>query len=209
MDLAVRLEYLRSSSSITPNPVRYALKADSVTINLQKTPIQIPIPQNTPQLVDFGIFRPSITVSAIVDNVGGDNMVTTAGYEGMERIYVTQGTSNSLSTSVIYYVPYKNALEQELYQWIADDENTLWLYLGDHTYPVYNRQFGDGTTDSTYGILDLSSGSTWATGGAVYSVALQQARFQLDAGREDRWICQMQFVSKARRDVSVNTFGAS
>ena len=70
MDLAVRLEYLRSSSSITPNPVRYALKADSVTINLQKTPIQIPIPQNTPQLVDFGIFRPSITVSAIVDNVG-------------------------------------------------------------------------------------------------------------------------------------------
>ena len=68
MDSSVLLTYNGEESA---TPIRFALKADSVTISISKTPIQIPIPQNTPQLVDFGIFRPAITVSAIVDNIGG------------------------------------------------------------------------------------------------------------------------------------------
>ena len=40
-----------------------------------------------------------------------------------------------------------------------------------------------------------------SSGGGVYQVALQQARFQKTAAREDRWLFTMQFVSKARKDV--------
>ena len=204
MDLSVRLEYTAAGVA----PIRYAIKADSVTINLQKTPIQIPVPQNTPQLVDFGIFRPSITLSALVDTVGGNQSETATGYEGMDKITIVQGTASSTGSPIDYYIPYKNKLEENLYQWVADDENTLWLYIGDHRYPVYNQNFGDGGT-TAYGIGtdEGGTGNNWSTGGAVYSVALQQARFQMDAGREDRWICQMQFVSKARRDVTVRLFG--
>ena len=183
MDLSVRLEYT-DGTTLT----RYALKVDSVTINLQKTPIQIPVPQNTPLLVDFGIFRPSVTISAIVDSVGGNQDTShAAAYKGMEKVTIG---------GVEYYMPYKNALEQNLYQWIADDENVLTLIIGDATYPVYNVD-SDG---------DNASGTNWSTGGALYKVALQQARFQMDAGREDRWICQMQFVAAARQDVIKQVF---
>ena len=73
MDSSVLLTYQDGTGAT----IRYALKADSITLSVSKTPIQIPIPQNTPQLVDFGIFRPAITVAALVDNIGG---VTT--YDG-------------------------------------------------------------------------------------------------------------------------------
>ena len=42
---------------------RYILKCDNASIQVAKTPIQIPIPQQSPELFDIGIFRPSITVS--------------------------------------------------------------------------------------------------------------------------------------------------
>ena len=138
--------------------------------------------------MDFGIFRPSVTISAIVDSVGGNQDTShAAAYKGMEKVTIG---------GVDYYIPYKNALEQNLYQWIADDENVLTLIIGDATYPVYNVD-SDG---------DNASGTNWSTGGALYKVALQQARFQMDAGREDRWICQMQFVAAARQDVIKQVF---
>ena len=67
----------RGGSTIT----RYALKCDSVVIQFQKTPIQIPIPQESPELFDLGIVRPSISISGIVDTVGGDTSNTTANYQ--------------------------------------------------------------------------------------------------------------------------------
>ena len=186
MDLSIRLVYTDGT-----NTTRYALKVDSVTVNLQKTPIQIPIPQNTPQLVDFGIFRPSITVSAIVDSVGANKDTSfPVAYKGMDKVTIA---------GVDFFVPYKNMLEQNLYEWIADDDNNLTLIIGDATYPVYNID-----TDG-----DTANGTNWATGGGEYEVALQKARFQMDAGREDRWICQMQFVSMSRRDVIKSVFGGS
>ena len=38
------------------------------------------------------------------------------------------------------------------------------------------------------------------TGGAIYRVAIQSARFGLNASREDRYDFSMQFVAAARQD---------
>ena len=167
---------------------RYALKADSVTISLSKTPIQVPVPQATPYIVDFGIFRPAITISAIIDDIGGNQTNSTAGYEGMDSLIVPSHPAGGANET--FYIPYKNKLEENLYLWISDDDNKLEMRIGDYTNPIYNIDSMGGT----------DSGTNWATGGATYQVALQQARFQMDAGREDRWICQMQFVTMARQD---------
>jgi len=116
MDLAVLLYHLDKSSG-SNKETYYALKVDSFTLTIAKTPIQIPIPQNSPQLVDFGIFRPAITMSAIVDNGPANTSTTTTGsgatlvgYQGMETI-VHGGTT--------YYIPYKNKLEDAIYNWVA------------------------------------------------------------------------------------------
>ena len=193
MDLAVLLKHVDSESG-TAVTTKYALKVDSLTISVAKTPIQIPIPQNSPTLIDFGIFRPSITLSAIVDN-GPANTSTstetfgsvTVGYQGMEYI-TAQGTQ--------WYIPYKNKLEDAIYGWVADANNVLTLTVGDDTYPIYDTTAAGG--DAT--------GTPQATGGASYIVALQQCRFQLDAGREDRWIVQMQFVCESRVDSKARLF---
>jgi hypothetical protein len=188
MDLAVLLKHVNSEtgSAVTTT---YALKVDSLTISIAKTPIQIPIPQNSPALVDFGIFRPSITLSAVVENAPV-NTTTVLGYEGMEAI-----THQSLQ----YYSPYNNKLEDAIYTWVADDNNVLTMIIGDDTYPIFDR-------DSTGAPVTGAGNNPQATGGASYVVALQQARFQLDAGREDRWIVQMQFVCEARFDTKTRIF---
>jgi len=198
MDSAVLLTYQEGIFAAGSNdPIRYALKVDSITISISKTPIQIPIPQNTPQLIDFGIFRPAITISALLDNIGGNPTFVSglaADYQGMDKITIYNQLA---SASYDYYIPYKNKLEEKLYQWIADDQNVLTLIIGDATFPAYKVK-EDGV---------LTTGDTdFATGGGTYQVALQQARFQMDAGREDRWICQMQFVSMSRRDVVPRVF---
>jgi len=197
MDLSVLLQHLDKSSG---NDVytRYALKTDSFTITIAKTPIQIPIPQNSPALVDFGIFRPSITLSAIVDNGPANDSTTSTGsgatlvgYQGMESV-VGRGET--------WYIPYKNKLEDAIYNWVADNDNILTLIIGDDTYPVFDH---DSTgAEQTSGPGDNAQ----STGGGSYVVALQQARFQLDAGREDRWIVQMQFVCEARYDTKLRFF---
>jgi len=47
---------------------RFALKADSFSINYVKTPIQIPIANGgNPELIDIGTIRPSITITGLVD----------------------------------------------------------------------------------------------------------------------------------------------
>ena len=201
MDSSVLLTYQEGIFVAGSNdPIRYALKADSITISISKTPIQIPIPQNTPQLIDFGIFRPAITLSAIIDNVGGNPDYVAnlnAEYQGMDKVSVYNALANA---TYDYYIPYKNKLEEKLYQWVADDENVLTLVIGDTSFPIWKVK-EDGVAEA--GTL---AAATMSTGGGTYQVALQQARFQLDAGREDRWICQMQFVSMSRRDVVPRVF---
>jgi len=173
------------------NRIRYALLCDNFSIQIAKTPIQIPIPQKSPEIVDLGIFRPSLSINGIVPTIGGDASITVAGYEGMEQIQFTRDiTGTSTSATANYYFPYKNKLEEAAYTWIAANVNELELEIGDASYPVATPG------NSPPGTI------TYATGGGIYKVAIQQARFQVDASKEDRWTFAMQFVCKSRGDVS-------
>jgi len=155
-----------------------ALKCDNVAISYSKTPIQIPIPQRSPEIIDLGIFRPSITLSGLVENSG------TSVDPFMDNISVTSRTSEysegtfTGTYTAKYYLPYKNILENIVFSWISKNSTDLELQLGD---------------------VDVPYGNT-ATGGANYKVAIQQCRFQQNAAQEDRWTFSMQLIAKARED---------
>lgn len=163
--------------------IRYALKCSDFSVQVTKTPIQIPIPLASPELIDIGVFRPSLTITGLVDNGAVNTNVpgspdNSMGVEGMEAVAHTSGGS-----SKNYYIPYKNKMEEVAYKWLFDDTTGLELEVGNATYPVY-------------------AAPNHATGGGVYKVAIQQARFQINAAKEDRWEFTMQFVCKARDGIS-------
>jgi len=80
-----------------------------------------------------------------------------------------------------HIIPYKNKLEDFVTGKIYSEGNPLELEWGDASYAL-------GTT-----------GGVFSTGGAVYQVAVQQCRFQVDATKEDRYAFSMQFVVTSRR----------
>ena len=86
--------------------IRLALKAEQVSISITKTPIQVPIQKSTPLLLDLGINRPSITISGIVDTIGGDPNTYDNQFNSMESMTISGQT---------YYIPYKNYLENKSY----------------------------------------------------------------------------------------------
>ncbi len=155
---------------------RFALKCDSFAVNIAKTPIQIPIPGSSPELLDLGIFRPSVTVSGIVDTV------------------VPSPASYTISGQT-YKVPFKNQLENAVYYWAASEDALLEIEIGDTTYPAQ----ANSTDAYSSSIINPSSEASW-TGGAIYRVALQSARFGINASREDRYDFSLQFVASARED---------
>ena len=77
---------------------RFALKADSFSVNYVKTPIQIPFPSGAdPEIIDLGQIRPTVTISGIVDTTAPGSAEN-----------VTGPTRNS---SQVYTVPSKEELE--------------------------------------------------------------------------------------------------
>lgn len=160
----------------------YALKCDNVSISYAKTPIQVPIPQQAPQIIDLGIYRPSISVSGVVDTTGGNAGENTAGFEAMESITFlrTAGYGGHVSARK-YFVPYKNALEDFARNTLHSADKPIELEWGDASQPI-------------------SSSSVDSTGGAIYFVALQQFRVQVDAAKEDRYAFSLQFVVGERKD---------
>ena len=188
--------------------VRYGLKCNDVAVSYAKTPIQIPIAQQSPELIDLGYFRPSITVTGIIDTIGGDSSNTTAAVAGMESfLYTRASVSNSgqfadggHGTAQRYYVPYKNALEEAAATWMYLDNTPIQIELGDAQYPLasYGGYAPGGNITNRF-----STSNQQATGGAIYEVAIQQCRFALKAATEDRYEFTMQFVSKARLDMPV------
>jgi len=175
------LAVLLRNGTHTSASVRYALKCNDVAISYAKTPVQIPIAQQSPELIDLGYFRPSITCTGIIDTIGGNTSNTTVGFAGMESFtYVRQlasdanyfsdgGTSDTAAQT--YYIPYKNALEEAAATWMYLDSTPLQIEIGDAKY---------------------------------YEVAIQQCRFSLKAATEDRYEFTMQFVAKARLDMPVS-----
>ena len=83
---------------LTSSEKRFALKADSFSVNYVKTPVQIPLPNGvSPQIMDFGFLRPSITITGLVDTTAPGSAEN-----------VTGPTRNS---SQVYTVPSKEELE--------------------------------------------------------------------------------------------------
>jgi len=187
---------------------RYALKAEQVSISIVKTPIQIPIPRNSPALIDIGIFRPSITISGIVDEQAGSpesgftSSELSFGHGGMTKFGFTRGGTVA---SKDYYIPYKNKLEEAAYNWLAQGSTPLELELGNAKYPVYNKDVDGANADTetnNTGAHYTYKSEYIATGGAIYQIAIQQFRVEMLAAKEDRWQYTFQFVTKARSGVT-------
>tara|TARA_R110000824_G_scaffold80015_2_gene201561 strand:+ start:2510 stop:3088 length:579 start_codon:yes stop_codon:yes gene_type:complete len=168
----------------TPNTTLfgYALKCDNVVISYTKTPIQVPIPKNSPILIDIGVYRPTISLTGVVDTKPGRTSSNTVpDFWYMDSISFTRTTGyGGGSGAKTYYVPYKNKLEDFITDQTYSSSTPLELEFGDASYSI------------------SPSSSITATGGAVYEVALQQARFQVDAAKEDRYNFSMQFVVTER-----------
>jgi len=169
-----------STATNTTTRVRYALQCDNFSIQIAKTPIQIPAAGMPPVIIDIGFHRPSISINGTIPTVG-DGTSSVTGYEGMPSFNFTRGGHTNA-----YYFPYKNILEQAATTWVYLSNNELEIEIGDSSVPV--------ATESS-GVV------THTTGGGIYIVAIQQCRFQIDASKEDRWTFAMQFVCKSRDDI--------
>ena len=206
------LAILLRNGSHADATVRYALKCNDIAISVAKTPIQIPIPQQSPELIDIGYFRPSITLSGIVDTIGGNQGNNATGNAMMSYFDYTRTSVSATAgdgkwddggsgTAQRYYIPYKNALEEACDKCIFRSATELELEVGDAKFPI--AASGGGRLAGSVSATRYASDSTSeATGGAIYRVAIQQARFQLNAAREDRYDFTMQFVAESRLDVS-------
>lgn len=164
--------------------IRLALKTDQFSIQIAKTPLQIAVSHSTPLLLDMGMTRPSINISGLVDNIGGDTSNNTANFWDMESMVISgpnaagDGTENQT-----YYVPYKNYLESKLVTWVTSEAVILQVEIGDATT-------ADGTSSAA------------STGGGIYEVAVQQAQFNVAPAMEDRWMFTISLVAKLRNGIS-------
>jgi len=207
--------------------IRYALKCNDVAISYARTPIQIPIPQSSPELIDLGFIRPSLTCTGIVDTIGED--ISNIGYNGGDaptndrgtagmawfdytRVTVSHKTNTARwedggsSTAKRYYIPYKNALEEAVGSWLyLGTDSPLEIEIGDIKYPIeaYEGYLDPSCTDSRYTLVGdpAAMPKVHATGGGLYGVAIQQGRFSLNAAREDRYDFTLQFVITRRLDI--------
>ena len=204
---------LRDGKHGTSGTTRYALKCNDVAMSIAKTPIQIPIPQQSPELIDIGYSRPSITLTGIVDTIGGNpgnvGAGGDAGYAGMSSIEFSRATVSTgwddggNASSQTYYIPYKNALEEACAKWIFSSSTELEVEIGDSTYPIssYNGYLEGGANTNTRFVEPDPFVGYHATGGSIYKVAIQQARFQVVAAKEDRYDFSIQFVAESRLDI--------
>jgi len=216
---------LRNGSHLNAT-IRYALKCNDVSISYARTPIQIPIPQANPELIDLGFIRPSLTCTGVIDTIGeditnlglnaGSSPNHAAGTAGMASFSYTRA-SVSLKTgstaakwddggdasAKMYYIPYKNALEEAVGSWLyLGTESPLQIEIGDSKFPIesYDGFLDPSVDDSRYGQSNPNY-NIHATGGGIYGCAIQQGRFSLNAAREDRYDFTLQFVITRRLDI--------
>lgn len=202
--------------------IRYALKCNDIAVSYARTPMQIPIPQSSPELIDLGFMRPSLTITGTCDTVGENhnntgNSTGTAyrGTAGMASFLysrpkrgiesgVNAFNDGGTNTPQRYFVPYKNALEEAVGTWMyAEGDTQLQVEIGDATYPIasYDGYLDPFLVSAGSRFISESTGYQ-ATGGAIYDCAIQQGRFSLQAAREDRYDYTLQFVIKRRIDIN-------
>jgi len=196
---------LRNGAHGGANVTRYMLKVEQFTIAIQRTPIQVALPSSDPVQFDLGINRPSITVSGLVDNIGGDPTNTTNAspqyYGGMSWVNVTAHNNGhtNYTTTQAYAIPYKNHLEQSLVAWasaVDSDGNPkdIEIEVGDAKFPMYDR-LGDGHKLTGGDNRGFGTGNMM-TGGAIYKCVVGTVQFSLAPGTEDRWMFSVQLPCK-------------
>jgi hypothetical protein len=161
----------------------YAIKAESFQISYSKTPIQVPLPEESPLLIDLGMYRPSITIAGLVDNEAatGASVTLAGGAKVRDRQTGESGddaTGNTaddtaLTMHGVYSVPDKNQLEDYVQSEVYSGDNNLSLLILDPTVTHFN----------------------------YYRVAPQQAAFILAPGTEDRYQFSMTFVASKRNEI--------
>ena len=128
---------------------RYALKADSFGVSITKTPIQIPFPQNSPELIELGMFRPNITISGTVDRDQSDTPEVVTG--------PAKGNSSD-GNKTNYFVPTQKQLESFVTGSVYDDGSTpLQLIVQTEagtTYATYEVAVSQGRFDLAPGTED-------------------------------------------------------
>jgi len=212
------LAVLLRNGSHTNATIRYALKCNDIAISYARTPIQIPISQANPEIIDLGFIRPSLTCTGIVDTIGEDTSNTGGGTKkgtaGMASFSYTRGSVSGTeltssasawddggdSSAQIYYIPYKNALEEAVGSWLyLGTEAPLQVEIGDSKFPI---EAYDGFLDPSVAISRYYADyHLHATGGGNYGCAIQQGRFSLNAASEDRYDFTLQFVITRRLDI--------
>jgi len=111
--------------------VRLMLKVDQFATQMAKQPILQSLPGGDPIIFDMNQIKPAVTISGLVDTIGGDLTNTDIGFWHMEK--ATVSGPNAAGTGVenqTYYVPYKNYLENILATWTYSD-NKLQIEVGD------------------------------------------------------------------------------
>ena len=90
----------------------YALKAEDIAIQVARTPLQIPVPMSSPFIFDIGSYRPSLTISGVLDDVDTGDSTTFSG----------SGTSRT------YYVPTQHQLAEAATDWVHR-QGTQYVYI--------------------------------------------------------------------------------
>ena len=151
----------------------FALKAEDVAIQVARTPLQIPVPQNSPFIFDIGSYRPSLTISGVLDDVDTNDSVsfdggiggtqtyrvptqfelTTAATDwvhrtGKQHVYVLHSNYNSAAVATSFFDKYECAVQQYRCQLQAGIE-TKWEYTIQF---VTRRRSGTGSTSDTSGV---------------------------------------------------------
>ncbi len=175
--MAIAILLYNGRTDFTGNADRdsgYALKAESFQITYSKTPIQVPLPEESPLLIDLGMYRPSITIAGLVDNETAQGTTVRLVAEAAVRDFVNAAynTAEELKMHGDYAVPDKNQLEDYVQTEVYSGDNNLSLLILDPTATNFN----------------------------YYRVAPQQAAFILAPGTEDRYQFSMTFVASKRNE---------
>ena len=146
----------------------FALKAEDVAIQIARTPLQIPVPQASPFIFDIGSYRPSLTISGVVDDIDTNDSVsfesqtyrvptqfelTTAATDwvhrsGKQYVYLLHSNFDSAATATKFFDKYECAIQQYRCQLQAGIE-TRWEYTIQF---VTRRRSGTGGTSDTQGV---------------------------------------------------------
>ena len=160
----------------------HVIKAESLTITLSKTPIQIPLPSASPQLLDLNMIRSSITIGGLVENTvsTGDNYTLTAATTTDGALDGDpDGTDVASDNSALYHhgvYTYPDKADLEYYF-------TSEAYLPDNELALI--------------IIDPSG-----TSYSFYNISGQSATFILAPGTEDRYSYNLVFAGGLRNQLA-------